>query len=98
MDAWIDELAALRRRGAPCVLVTLVDEQGSTPRNRGSKMLVTAERAVDTIGGGHLEFQALEIARNMLKKGTLPCGWIVFRWRPDWASAAAAQSVYCSNR
>ncbi|EHD23815.1 MULTISPECIES: xanthine dehydrogenase accessory protein XdhC [Brenneria] len=69
MDAWIDELAALRRRGAPCVLVTLVDEQGSTPRNRGSKMLVTAERAVDTIGGGHLEFQALEIARNMLKKG-----------------------------
>lgn len=68
MDEWIEVLADLRRRGEPCVLVTLVDELGSTPRNRGTKMLVTAERAVNTIGGGHLEFQALAIAREMLEQ------------------------------
>ncbi|MFP7606623.1 xanthine dehydrogenase accessory protein XdhC [Serratia quinivorans] len=68
MDEWIEALADLRRRGEPCVLVTLVDELGSTPRNRGTKMLVTAERAVNTIGGGHLEFQALAIAREMLQQ------------------------------
>ncbi|MFK3840450.1 xanthine dehydrogenase accessory protein XdhC [Serratia sp. NPDC087055] len=69
MDEWIEALAEQRRRGEPCILVTLVDELGSTPRNRGTKMLVTAERAVNTIGGGHLEFQALAIARDMLKQG-----------------------------
>ncbi|CAI1637257.1 xanthine dehydrogenase accessory protein XdhC [Serratia proteamaculans] len=71
MDEWIEVLADLRRRGEPCVLVTLVDELGSTPRNRGTKMLVTAERAVNTIGGGHLEFQALAIAREMLEQQTV---------------------------
>lgn len=69
MDEWIEALAEARRRGEPCVLVTLVNERGSTPRNRGTKMLVTAERAVNTIGGGHLEFQALAIAREMLQQG-----------------------------
>ncbi|MFI8416359.1 xanthine dehydrogenase accessory protein XdhC [Serratia sp. NPDC078593] len=68
MDEWIDELAALRQRGEPCVLVTVVDEHGSTPRNRGAKMLVTVNHAVDTIGGGHLEFSALAIAREMLQQ------------------------------
>ncbi|EPA9109856.1 xanthine dehydrogenase accessory protein XdhC [Serratia liquefaciens] len=68
MDEWIEALAEARRRGEPCVLVTLVDERGSTPRNRGTKMLVTVERAVNTIGGGHLEFQALAIAREMLQQ------------------------------
>jgi xanthine dehydrogenase accessory factor len=71
MDEWIEALTDLRRRGVPCVLVTLVDELGSTPRNRGTKMLVTAERAVNTIGGGHLEFQALAIARDMLQQGAV---------------------------
>jgi xanthine dehydrogenase accessory factor len=71
MDEWIEALTDLRRRGEPCVLVTLVDELGSTPRNRGTKMLVTAERAVNTIGGGHLEFQALAIARDMLQQGAV---------------------------
>ncbi|MGO4744942.1 xanthine dehydrogenase accessory protein XdhC [Serratia quinivorans] len=69
MDEWIEALVDLRRRGEPCVLVTLVDDRGSTPRNRGTKMLVSAERAVNTIGGGHLEFQALAIAREMLQQG-----------------------------
>lgn len=65
---WIDALADLQRRGEPCVLVTIVEEQGSTPRNAGAKLVVERERLHDTIGGGHLEFKAMQIAREMLEK------------------------------
>ena len=64
--SWIDALAALQQRGEPCVLVTLIEERGSTPRNAGAKLVVTATGSYETIGGGHLEYKALEIARALL--------------------------------
>jgi len=63
---WISALADLQTQGEACVLVTIIEELGSTPRNAGSKMVVSAERIFDTIGGGHLEYKAMEIAREML--------------------------------
>ena len=63
---WISALADLQTQGEACVLVTIIEERGSTPRNAGSKMVVSAERIFDTIGGGHLEYKAMEIAREML--------------------------------
>ncbi len=63
---WINALADLQQQGEPCVLVTIIEERGSTPRNAGSKMVVTRERIFETIGGGHLEFKAMEMAREML--------------------------------
>ena len=71
MNNWISALAELQNQGEPCVLVTIIDERGSTPRNAGSKMVVTAERIFDTIGGGHLEYKAMQIAREMLTNGNL---------------------------
>ena len=65
--AWIDALADLQHQGEPCVLVTIIEERGSTPRNAGSKMVVSRERLFDTIGGGHLEYKAQQIAREMLE-------------------------------
>src|ERR1700712_5954203 len=70
MDNWISALAELQKQGEPCVVVTIVDERGSTPRNAGWKMVVTAKRIYETIGGGHLEFKAMEIAREMLASGS----------------------------
>ena len=67
---WISALAELQRSGEPCVLVTIIEERGSTPRNAGSKMVVSAERLYDTIGGGHLEYRAQAIAREMLAART----------------------------
>ncbi|MDH1262713.1 xanthine dehydrogenase accessory protein XdhC [Pseudomonas sp. GD03944] len=64
--SWISALADLQQQGEPCVLVTIIEERGSTPRNAGSKMVVTAERIFETIGGGHLEYKAMELAREML--------------------------------
>lgn len=66
MHNWISALADLQSQGEACVLVTIIEELGSTPRNAGSKMVVSAERIFDTIGGGHLEYKAMEIAREML--------------------------------
>ncbi|MDH1105555.1 xanthine dehydrogenase accessory protein XdhC [Pseudomonas otitidis] len=68
--SWINALAELQQRGEPSVLVTIIEERGSTPRNAGSKMVVTAERIYETIGGGHLEFKAMAIAREMLASGS----------------------------
>ena len=70
-DNWLDALAAARASGEPGVLVTVAEAQGSTPRAAGTKMAVFAERFVGTIGGGNLEFKALEIARRMLSDGRI---------------------------
>jgi len=70
MNNWISALADLQQQGEACVLVTIIEERGSTPRNAGSKMVVSAGRIFDTIGGGHLEYKAMEIAREILASGS----------------------------
>ncbi|NWA03863.1 xanthine dehydrogenase accessory protein XdhC [Pseudomonas gingeri] len=69
MNNWISALADLQNQGEPCVLVTIIEELGSTPRNAGSKMVVSITGTFDTIGGGHLEYKATQIARDMLASG-----------------------------
>jgi len=59
-------LHTLAPRNMPAVLVTVAAVAGSGPREPGAKMLVTAVAQFDTIGGGHLELRACEIAREML--------------------------------
>ena len=66
MSDWIETLARLKARREAAVLVTVVSASGSTPREAGCKMVVTADALHGTIGGGHLEFRALEIARTLL--------------------------------
>jgi xanthine dehydrogenase accessory factor len=66
MHAWLRALNELERDGEPAVLVTVVTARGSTPREAGCKMVVTADTQYDTIGGGNLEFTCVEAARKML--------------------------------
>jgi len=54
---------------APAVLVTVARVEGSVPREPGARMLVDAQGFRGTIGGGHLEHRALEMARAMLEQG-----------------------------
>ncbi|HWW71033.1 MAG TPA: xanthine dehydrogenase accessory protein XdhC [Duganella sp.] len=61
MNEWLTA-----RIAEPAVLVTVAIVEGSGPREPGAKMLVTAAGQVDTIGGGHLEMCAVEVARAML--------------------------------
>lgn len=63
MNEWLTASAG------PAVLVTVARVEGSAPRAAGTKMLVTAAAQLDTIGGGHLELRAVEIACAMLAGG-----------------------------
>jgi xanthine dehydrogenase accessory factor len=71
MDDWLTAAPKLLT-AAPAVLVTVAIVEGSVPREPGAKMLVTAAGFAGTIGGGHLEHRAIEIARTMLKEGGEP--------------------------
>ena len=60
-------LKALRGSEAACVL-TVVEAQGSTPREVGAKMLLRADGStVGTIGGGALEASAIADAKEALR-------------------------------
>jgi xanthine dehydrogenase accessory factor len=50
----------------PGVRVCVTATQGSVPRGPGTQMLVFDRREEGTIGGGHLEFQALAHARQLM--------------------------------
>lgn len=66
---WTEAAAALSRRGEAYVLITVLGVMGSAPRDSGTKMLVSAGLTVDTIGGGHLEYTAINRARELLLVG-----------------------------
>ena len=50
------------------VLVSVDSVQGSGPREVGAWMAVFPQTLVNTIGGGHLEFQAITEARALLSR------------------------------
>ena len=66
---WLMALNDCKQQQEPCVLVTVVAVEGSLPRAVGSKMLVTAEHFVGSVGGSHIELQALRRARQLLNQG-----------------------------
>jgi xanthine dehydrogenase accessory factor len=68
---WID-LALKRLNQENAVMVTVLSTQGSVPRKAGTRMLVFALGEAGTIGGGHLEFQALAHARLLLAEQAAP--------------------------
>lgn len=67
--SWIQHLAHLEQQGEECVLVTVLEDKGSVPRDAGTKMIVTRNDLFATIGGGHLEHLATRMAREILIKG-----------------------------
>jgi xanthine dehydrogenase accessory factor len=73
---WTSAAARLSQQGEAYVLITLLQVTGSSPRDAGTKMLVSnnasigrATGIVGTIGGGHLEHTAIQHARQMLTQG-----------------------------
>ena len=63
---WFEAIHCCEQTAEGYALVTVLTTAGSTPREQGTKMVVTADRQFDTIGGGHLEFKAIELARLAL--------------------------------
>ena len=54
------ELLSCREHGMLCIIV---EKTGSSPRGVGSMMFVSEDRVIDSIGGGAVEFAAIEDAR-----------------------------------
>lgn len=67
MTPWLRALAELDQANEAAVLITLAAVRGSTPREAGAKMVVTASGQFDTIGGGTLEYTCIETARSLLR-------------------------------
>lgn len=65
MSEWLDWLRDIPARESTA-LVSIVASEGSAPRGAGTRMLVTAKGLYGTIGGGQLEFRAIEQARLIL--------------------------------
>jgi xanthine dehydrogenase accessory factor len=53
--------------GRPAFVVEVSGHRGSVPRETGTRMLVSRVEVLGTIGGGHLELQAIEHARRLLR-------------------------------
>lgn len=70
INTWHEAVATCQQQGAPYVLITVISVAGSAPRNTGTKMVVTDAQSFDTIGGGHLEFDAIKTARKLLTQAT----------------------------
>lgn len=51
------------------IRVRITQAKGSTPREAGAEMFVTPDDVTGTIGGGQLEYMAIDRARQMLTRG-----------------------------
>jgi xanthine dehydrogenase accessory factor len=70
MQEIFNDLKTVIEQGIPAVLCVVTETTGSTPRKAGSKMLVFQDGAIKgTIGGGSIEYQAIQDALN-----TISCG------------------------
>ena len=67
MTSTVEDLKLFLGSSAPLTLVQVAGTRGSTPREKGAFMLVSAEGIHGTIGGGQLEYMAIDKARQMLR-------------------------------
>jgi len=74
---WLEAVRAARG-SEPVALVTVLATEGSAPRRAGTRMTVTASGSTGTIGGGALEYQAIEQAHRILAEA--PGSWRVQDW------------------
>ncbi|OVZ54744.1 xanthine dehydrogenase accessory protein XdhC [Pigmentiphaga sp. NML080357] len=54
--------------GRPLCLVRILDVRGSVPRGTDAALLVGEHGFAGTIGGGHLEYEAIRYARKLLRQ------------------------------
>ncbi|MBB3215806.1 xanthine dehydrogenase accessory factor [Ochrobactrum sp. RC6B] len=64
-----DDIRAFLNRRPDSVLVEVTDVKGSAPRDAGAWMLVARDMIFRTIGGGQLEYMAIDHARKILAGG-----------------------------
>ncbi len=62
------QIENIQNKRLRAVLCTVVKSRGSTPRKEGSKLLVVEDGTLyGTVGGGNLEYEVIEAAKDVLK-------------------------------
>lgn len=96
MNRFLRDTLLLLDHGEPLVLVTVVSHDGSTPRSSGAKMAVRAGGGIlGTVGGGLLEAQAMDRARQLLRE---PAGTVTFLDIELSNELAANSDMICGGR
>ncbi|MEM7021019.1 MAG: xanthine dehydrogenase accessory protein XdhC [Pseudomonadota bacterium] len=72
MSGLVPILRDLLARREAATLVTVLATKGSVPREAGTRMIVTSAQSHGTIGGGRLEWDAIEAARKLIESGGDP--------------------------
>lgn len=75
VPVWLQQVRAALLAGRAPVLVTVVQAQGSTPREAGARLWVDSGGTSGSIGGGHLEWVAAAQAQEMLANGAPRALW-----------------------
>jgi len=66
LSHWVDKLCELATADMDAVVVSIVTVLGSSPREAGAKMIVTATDCIGSVGGGELEFQCTAVAAGLI--------------------------------
>ena len=77
MSDWLIALNEVLAAEPQAMIVTVAATRGSAPRAAGTRMIVGANAVRGTIGGGHLEFDAIRIAREALDADNALGNWLV---------------------
>ncbi len=65
---WIEAISNYQRLNQSFVLVTVLHTEGSAPRDSDAKMAVTVNASEDSIGGGQLEYKAIQTAYQLIEE------------------------------
>ena len=86
----LELLCRTLRAGQPAVTALVTGCRGATPRAPGAMLVLTAERAVGTVGGGQAEHDIMGPGMEMLGGGTAV--------RQDWHQCLSAEELRHMDR
>jgi len=71
MGSIYQTISELEKSRKPAAICFVIDSKGSTPRKAGAKMIVFPDgKIIGTIGGGSIEKQVIEDAKEVIKQNT----------------------------
>ena len=92
---WIPTASEILANEPSCVRVVVARIKGSTPREAGANMLIGKTTVMGTIGGGMLEFQAIEKARTMLAMAAPAPSFVNIPLGPNLGQCCGGQVTLC---
>lgn len=66
---WLEAAALLREQQETAVLATVAQIRGHSPRETGAKMVISVQDSWGTVGGGNLEAEVIDRARELISSG-----------------------------